>query len=225
MQYIMMWLEGPFQVWGDSSKYGPRDTLPFPTKSGIYGMIIAAMGAKGPQEMLLSLLAEMPQSVISFAKPSVLRDFHMIGSGYDDQDGWQRLCIPKKQDGSAAVGGGAKMTYRYYLQEARFAVIQAVNDDLVDQLAQALQFPVYSPCLGRKNCIPTEFVYQGMYQSERDAREAAYGFAAQKGLEKVMMVAEEGSLEDGKQIIADIPLRFGNRKEYREREVFVTYYE
>jgi CRISPR-associated Cas5-like protein len=38
-----MWLEGPLQSWGDHSKYGRRDTLTFPTKSAIYGMILAAM--------------------------------------------------------------------------------------------------------------------------------------------------------------------------------------
>jgi len=64
-----------------------------------------------------------------------------------------------------------------------------------------------------------------MYQSEKDARVAVHDLGTQKGLKKVMMVAEAGSLEDDRQIIADIPLRFGNRKEYREREVYVTYYE
>ena len=225
MQYMLMWLEGPFQAWGDSSKYGPRDTLPFPTKSGIYGMILAAMGAKGTQEVLLEKLAECSQSIISFSKPSILRDFHMVGSGYDDQDGWQRLCIPKKQDGSTAVGGGSKMTYRYYLQEARFAVIQALHDELVDQMVQALQFPVYSPSLGRKSCVPSEFVYQGLYRLKEEAVIAALALGKQKGLQNMFMVTEDQTEDGDSRIIPDVPVRFGSQKEYRERIVHVTYYE
>lgn len=225
MQYLLMWLEGPFQSWGDSSKYGPRDTLPFPTKSGIYGMILAAMGAKGTQENLLEKLAVCSQSIIAFSKTSILRDFHIVGSGYDDQDGWQRLSIPKKQDGSAAVGGGSKMTYRYYLQEAKFGVIQALPAELVDQIVQALQFPVYSPCLGRKSCVPSEYVYQGIFKSEKEAIITAQTLGTQKGLKQLLMVSENQIVDGDPQIIADVPVRFGSQKEYRERTVYVTNYE
>lgn len=45
-----MWLEGPLQSWGVNSKYGRRDTLQFPTKSGILGIILCAMGKGGRAE-------------------------------------------------------------------------------------------------------------------------------------------------------------------------------
>ncbi len=37
------------------------------------------------------------------------------------QRSWQNLLIPKTSDGKKAVGGGTKMTYRYYLQDMAFA--------------------------------------------------------------------------------------------------------
>lgn len=34
-RYLLLWLEGPLQAWGHDSKFGVRDTLNFPTRSGI----------------------------------------------------------------------------------------------------------------------------------------------------------------------------------------------
>src|SRR5690625_6537576 len=80
----------------------------------------------------------------------------MVGSGYDHTDPWQTLHIPRKSDGSRAVGGGSKMTYRYYLQDMAFAV--ALQGELreLELLQTALQYPVWDLYLGRKNCVPTE---------------------------------------------------------------------
>ncbi|HBZ0090419.1 TPA: type I-E CRISPR-associated protein Cas5/CasD, partial [Klebsiella pneumoniae] len=47
-QYMLLWLEGPLQSWGGDSKFGVRDTLNFPTRSGILGLICCARGAAGP---------------------------------------------------------------------------------------------------------------------------------------------------------------------------------
>jgi CRISPR system Cascade subunit CasD len=66
-KYLALWLEAPLQSWGSDSKFGRRDTLPFPTKSGIYGLYLAALGAKGKQQELLSNLSECQMTVVSYA--------------------------------------------------------------------------------------------------------------------------------------------------------------
>lgn len=48
MKTLLLWLEGPLQSWGHDSQFDRRDTLPFPTFSGICGMLCAALGAGGP---------------------------------------------------------------------------------------------------------------------------------------------------------------------------------
>ena len=50
MSYILMWLEAPLQSWGVNSKYQRRDTLNFPSKSGIMGIILSALGKTGEQK-------------------------------------------------------------------------------------------------------------------------------------------------------------------------------
>ncbi|WP_319757727.1 type I-E CRISPR-associated protein Cas5/CasD [uncultured Sphaerochaeta sp.] len=225
MQYLVMWLEGPLQSWGDHSKYGRRDTLTFPTKSAIYGMILAAMGAKGDQAEFLAKLSSLSQQIEAYSTPNPIMDFHMVGSGYNEHDGWERLCIPKKQDGSAAVGGGAKMTYRYYLQDAKFAVIQEITDDLVPVIPNALCTPVYSPSLGRKSCVPSEFIYQGIFRTQEEAKKRIETIAVSKSLQPIFSVSEQAIKNSDKVILHDVPLRFGHFKKYKERVVFIKTYE
>ena len=66
MQYLFLWLQGPLQSWGASSRFDLRQTLDFPTKSGIYGMLLAASGDSGPQEDLLAQMADRPFTVYSY---------------------------------------------------------------------------------------------------------------------------------------------------------------
>lgn len=97
------------------------------------GLVCCALGQGGQQREFLAQFAPLKQTVFSFVRKNhkaekrdrepLLRDFHMVGSGYDDKDPWTTLLIPKTAEGKKAVGGGAKMTYRYYLQDAFFAVV------------------------------------------------------------------------------------------------------
>ena len=66
--WLLLWLEGPLQSWGQDSKFGRRDTLAFPTKSGVLGLVCAALGAGGEQRELLEEFATLPQTVIAYAR-------------------------------------------------------------------------------------------------------------------------------------------------------------
>ena len=123
-RWMLLWFEAPLQSWGADSKFSRRDTLEFPTKSGVLGLVLCAMGASGEQKELLARFSNLKQTVLSFRydRESLLHDFQMIGSGYDSNDPWLSMLIPKTGAGKSAVGGGTKLTHRYYLQNAIFAV-------------------------------------------------------------------------------------------------------
>ena len=227
--YLLLWLEGPLQSWGHDSRFGRRETLHFPTKSGVLGMVCAALGAGGPQTSLLARFADLDMQVHSFARrhknselvprEPLLRDFHMVGSGYDDKDPWQNLLIPKTSEGKKPNGAGTKMTYRYYLQDQAFAVLLQVPDDLLTEVAQALQNPVWDLSLGRKSCVPTEFIFQGQFANRGDALAAALNLAEQKQRTRDFMVIQ-GATEGGELLtLNDVPLQFGQHKRYRDRQV------
>lgn len=228
--YLLLWLEGPLQSWGHDSRFGRRDTLPFPTKSGVMGIVCAALGAGGEQVDLLADFADLDMQVCAFSRQNskgepaprepLLRDFHMVGSGYDDADPWQSLLIPKTSEGKKAVGGGSKMTFRYYLQDRTFAVLLQVPAAQSGIVEHALQHPVWDLCLGRKNCVPTEFIFQGTYSSRAQAKEAAGKLAHEK--RRVLDFTVVQGVDTGESMtLNDVPIQFGAHKRYRDRQVTI----
>lgn len=235
-KYILLWIEAPLQAWGADSKFGRRDTLPFPTKSGVLGLVLCAMGASGPQNDLLAKLSLETLQIASYVRSKLskdgqtrdkvsreplLRDFHMVGSGYDDKDIWQKLLIPKTSEERPAVGGGSKMTYRYYLQDARFAAVLEVTADMADIISDALKNPVYDLYFGRKNCVPTERIFQGSFDSIAEAWQKAEAIARDKQLLEDFRVLD-GEYEGDLMTLNDVPVQFGEIKKYRDRRVTVV---
>jgi len=235
--YLLLWLEAPLQAWGVDSKFGRRDTLAFPTRSGVLGLICSAMGAGGPQRELLAQFAPLRQTVVSYVRylekengkvkqdrQPLLRDFHMVGSGYDDNDPWMTLLIPKTREGKKAVGGGTKMTYRFYLQDAAFAVALEVPGNLASSIADALQNPVWDLYLGRKNCAPTDFIYRGTFATETEALSQAEILALEKRRMEDFRVIH-GAVDDADEVLTlnDVPVQFGEDKRYRDRQVSLIY--
>jgi len=240
-RYILLWFEGPLQSWGFNSKFGRRETLSFPTKSAVYGMLLSAMGKTGAQKEFLETIASFKQTVISYTNVNerkldgkffwlptlsskILIDYHMVGSGYNSEDSWQDLFIPKKRDGSTPNTGGAKITYRYYLQDAKFAIIQEMDSAIVEDISDALNAPVFEICLGRKSCIPTDFINRGIFNTFEEALEQANSIKNAKNLiEQFRIIEEEGKGEEF--VIEDVPIQFGQFKKYKNRIVSLVDYE
>lgn len=228
--YLLLWLEAPLQSWGHDSRFGRRDSLDFPTKSGVLGMLCCARGAGGEERDWLAAWAGVDMQVVGYVpqdrhglplpRQPLLRDFHMVGSGYDDQDPWQTLLIPKTSEGKKAVGGGTKMTYRYYLQDMAYAVAMQTPTELVDATADALLNPVWDVYLGRKNCVPTEFIYRGRFDTADEALQVGNALAAEKNRSFALRVLQ-GEHEGEVLTLNDVPLQFGPHKKYRDRQVTV----
>jgi len=199
-------------------------------------MILAAMGASGEQRDLLKRFEGLPQTVYSFLgtkeengqkrkkqREPLLCDFQMIGSGYDEENPWENLMIPKTPAGTRAVGGGTKLTYRYYLQDAFFAVILELPSDLASSVADWLQHPVFDIYLGRKDCVPADFVFRGSYMSFDEAIEVMNNIANEKHLKVDLKVIDGEHPEENGDVLTlnDVPIQFGTSKKYRDRRVTI----
>lgn len=228
--WLLLWLEAPLQAWGHDSRFGRRDSLDFPTKSGVLGLICCARGAGGEEQEWLAAWAPLDMQVVAYQRTDhagkpiprqpLLMDFQMVGSGYDDKDPWQNLLIPKTSEGKKAVGGGTKMTYRYYVQDMAYAVAIQVPAAHTDAALAALEAPAWDLYLGRKNCVPTDRIARGLHGSAEEAMDAAARLAAEKNRSFAFRVLQ-GEHEGESFILNDIPLRFGPRKQYRDRRVTV----
>ena len=229
--YLLLWLEAPLQAWGHDSRFGRRDSLDFPTKSGVLGLLCCALGASGQQREWLSRWAVLDMQVVAYVRQDktslplprepLLRDFQMVGSGYDDKDPWASLLIPKTREGKKAVGGGTKMTYRYYLQDMAFAVLLQAPAAEAEAMQAALLAPVWDLYLGRKNCVPTEFIGQGVFSTSEEALVTASTLAEAK--KRIVSFRVRQGEHEGDEIVSlnDVPLQFGTDKRYRDRRVTV----
>jgi CRISPR system Cascade subunit CasD len=228
--YLLLWLEAPLQAWGHDSRFGRRDSLDFPTKSGVLGLLCCARGAGGEQREWLATWADLDMQLVAYVpkdatgqplpRQPLMRDFHMVGSGYDDKDPWQNLLIPKTSEGKKAVGGGTKMTYRYYLQDMAYAVALEAPAQLAEAAAGALLAPVWDLYLGRKNCVPSEFIFQGLFDNAKQALAAGHAMAEQKQRAFALRVLQ-GEHKGEVLSLNDVPLQFGEHKRYRDRRVTV----
>ena len=241
MKFLLLWLEAPLQSWGYNSRFDTRQTFSFPTKSGIYGLLMASSGDSGPQCELLERMKDAFFLAISCVplvsdpqKPEEyqLRDYHMVGNGYDEDNEWEKLHILRKQDrGIPKISGrpATKQTYRYYLQNRKFAVILGFEDGLAEKFAASLQAPVFDLYLGRKCCVPTDFIYRGVFDSENEARAAMLKLAEDKNLKPGKMLRQveisPDALLDDAFFLSDVPLEFGPTKRYTDRCVQIVDFE
>ena len=112
------------------------------------------------------------------------------------------------------------MTYRYYLEDMAFAVaLQGPNEDL-EAVESALRNPVWDLYLGRKNCVPTEFIAQGVHSDADEAMQHAQDLAKTKNRLPVFRVMQ-GEHEGEVFTLNDVPVQFGANKLYRDRRVTV----
>lgn len=156
---LAIYLDAPLQSWGVSSRFQRRGTESAPSKSGVLGLIAAAMGIdkhSPDEEAQLAPLAACRFSVFPVAHsenaPPVLRleDYHTVGGGYDRDDPVERLHISRKASGGPST---TIVTRRYYLEQARFAAVLEGDSVLLQQAAAALENPVWGVWFGRKCCL------------------------------------------------------------------------
>lgn len=235
MKYLSLWFESPLQSWGVDSKFGLRTTFTFPTKSGIAGVMLAAMGKGGEEIEFLENFSHWEETAFSYSSEengqaegsSLSTDFHMIGNGYDMENDWQKMMVPKKRDGGTVGAngsvGGIKLTYRQYLQDAFFGVVLKIpssyND--IDMIVDALQNPIWPLYLGRKCCVPSYPIFQGLFDSQEDAERRISDIANEKKLVLKEIMKDGAEPYSGDVIcLNDVPVNFGKEKNYRDR--FVT---
>jgi CRISPR system Cascade subunit CasD len=205
--YLALLLDGPLQSWGFASRFQRRTTGLYPTKSGVIGLISAAMGlAKGsPEEHdMLPELAKLNMTSVALPRNDVRRlvDFHTTGGGYDKET--EPQFIPRKASGGPC--DNPTVSRRQYLLEARFGVILAGDGSLLERAAAALQDPVWGVWLGRKSCIPAEPIFRGMFNLRTDAERALIGDAS---IDQFTRLEEVANFEGGTDSYNDQPVSFG----------------
>ena len=226
-EFLVLWLEGPLQSWGHNSLFDIRDTLPFPTWSGLCGIICCAMGKGGAQSELLKKLTCYPPLILAFDHDNygqtVLLDYHGVGGGLNANDPFEVLMIPKTRNGKKPIEvAGNILTWRYALQDSVFCAILRFETDIVQKIASALESPYWQVYLGRKAYTPSAPLLFGQYISEEEALNDVMKTAKAKNLVLRFKVTNgHNDNADDCLLLNDVPLKFGVHKEYASRYVSI----
>jgi CRISPR system Cascade subunit CasD len=198
MTVLLLRLSGPMQSWGIQSRFTVRDTGLEPSKSGVVGLLCAALG-RGRHEPVNDLAALL-MGVRVDCEGHVASDFHTAQNVFK-------------------AGGGIKTTEvsrRYFLSDARFLVgLETKDHRLLARLHAALRDPHWPLHLGRKAFVPGEPVWlpDGIipYSNLMDALQAYpwLGFDRRKRPERLRIVLEDSN---GMETRQDQPISFAERR-------------
>lgn len=140
---LLIRLDGPMQSWGAASRFGTRSTGGEPTKSGVIGLVAAALGRQ--REEPLDDLAALSFAVRVEQEGTVARDF-------------QTAHVPRQRD--------TVLSNRYYLADAVFLAALGGDPVLLSRIVDALRRPVYAPSLGRRSYPPAGPIWTRLSPTE-----------------------------------------------------------
>lgn len=154
---LFLRLSGPMQAWGTGSRLQIRRSDPYPSKSGVLGILLCALGvrrsaAQGRLKEFARLLCG-----VRIDRPGTLDwDYHTVGAkiGIRQAEGGIKRTASTKEFETL-------LSRRQYILDSSFLVALHGDTDLIDQATDAIKEPVWPFFLGRKCCIPSEPVYSG----------------------------------------------------------------
>lgn len=141
MATLLLCLAGPMQSWGIQSQFGVRDTGLEPSKSGVIGLLCAALGR--PRSAPLDDLCSLRMGIRVDREGVLSADYHTA------------------QHVLKASGGikETEVSRRYYLADAAFLAGLEGEETLLESLAAALRAPVWTLWLGRKAFPPSKPIW------------------------------------------------------------------
>lgn len=147
MPTLLLRLVGPMQSWGTTSRFDQRDTGKEPSKSGVIGLLAAALGVDRANWQRLEPLTRLAMGV-RHDRPGVpKREYQTAGCAKGD--------TIIRADGTPSKDG--VVSHRFYLADAAFLVVlEGPDRDLLLEAHDRLQDPVWPLALGRKSYVPSE---------------------------------------------------------------------
>lgn len=130
---LLLTLAGPQQAWGSRSRFATRGTERAPTRSGVLGLVAAALGMDRTDP--LDRFAPIRFGVRIDQPGSIERDFQTA----------------RTLDGKTSM----PLSQRYYLADAVFVVgLESEDEALLEGIRSAIRRPRYPLFLGRRAFPP-----------------------------------------------------------------------
>lgn len=212
---LLLRLSAPMQSWGLMSRFSRRDTGKEPSKSGVIGLLCAALGISRDEantdNPFFDELKNLKMGVRVVREGVLQSDYHTT----------QNI---------AKADGGTKdteLSTRFYLADADFVVgLEGENLATLETVQKALQKPKWQLFLGRKAFVPDFPVYfrEGVMTTDKSLADYLGGGELDKILQEYdnefgkkrfddstrkRLIIEA---DDGSETRQDVPLSFAARK-------------
>lgn len=194
MATLLLRLAGPLQSWGVDSKFEIRDTLDFPTKSGVIGLLAAALGYSRGES--LDRLNALNLGVRIDREGERLTDYH-TAKGKKDKD--------------------AYITRRIYLADAVFLVgLESDDSVFLKELQDALKAPAYPLYLGRRSCVPEMPLMIGIRDTSllmtlKNEPSQLSDWQKKTIADKKLRIITDSEIPDPSAILTDFPVSFSQK--------------
>lgn len=221
MTVLLLKLAGPLQSWGAESRFTERKTRHEPTKSGVVGLLAAALGRR--RTVSVDDLAALRFGVRVDQPGYYECDFQTEHTRKWDKN---NLCW--------AFHDSLPLSHRYYLADAVFIAAFEGDNSLLRECADSLEHPAFPLFLGRRACPPATKVLLGLegemslLQALKKAPwQASKRYQLRKRDEQSVKLeifydsASEDVRDDGGyEVVRDVPISFSQeRREYSWRSV------
>lgn len=223
---LLLRLSAPMQSWGASSRFSRRDTGKEPSKSGVIGLLCAALGISRheatAENPVFSEMIRLKMGVRVEREGVLQSDYHTA----------QNIV---KADGGIK---DTELSNRFYLADADFVVgLEGDNLETLERLQLALENPKWQLFLGRKAFVPDLPVYfnEGVFAGKSLAEllpsdelnrllfkyDESFGKQKTHSAKSKRLVIEH---EAGSETRQDVPLSFAARR-FTTRRVRTEFFD
>jgi len=211
MNTLLMRLAAPMQSWGIDAKFNRRGTGRTPSKSGVIGLVAAALGRKRNES--IADLQQLQFGVRVDREGKLIRDYQMV----HEEAFWKNH-----------AGRYVHITNRYYLADAVFLVGLTGEPELLKQIEWGLRNPVFPLFLGRRSCPPEGKLVLGIREGkslmealEEEPWLVSDWLQSKRPPQEPLRIAVESDAESGHgYFLKDLPLSFDqNHRQYGFRRV------
>lgn len=236
MKYLLMNLDADRMSFGYNSIANDRYTVDFPTKSALFGMICCAMGKKGELSELFGKLRQIKVEAFAMANSRVETDFQTIGNGwrelnivFNDKNNFKGrkainisdLMVEHTVDDKISTTCSSLINKDYLVNQHFIVVMEIADDAFANEIANALQNPVWQIYIGRKKCVPNDDVFYGIFDSREDAMKRV------DGMNPIYRYSEDEPDDYLDEMnVRDVPMtRFNEYSTYTHRRVYKSDYK
>ena len=170
--FILLALDAPLQGWGDVARDGRRPASDAPGRSAVTGLLANALGWRYEDGARTNALQESLRFATCLYSPSnygLMTDFqtaYLIGTAA----GWTRHGVEGR---IGDYSEGNTILRKQFVTGSEYGVAIGLRDASpvsLDDLHAALERPARTLFLGRRSCIPTRPVLDGLVEAHTAAQ-------------------------------------------------------